>query len=329
MHPDVNNYALLERTKYIKLPKIDRLDPAWRDEFFHLNEIDPKHIKLFHVHFGVTFNEFAPLFLAKEHNVIVSFHGADASEYIQKFGKQYYEDLFLRSNLVTVPSEVMKRVLIDNGCLSEKIIVHRYGVDLDSFIPGDKSKSTDKITFLSVARLVEKKGLEYSLKAFAKLETTRKKKYLIIGEGPLENELKELSRALKIDDSVMFLGHKDKKAVQEYMRKADVYVLTSVTAANGDQEGLPVTLIEAHAAGLPIISTNHAGIPELVRHKITGFLCRERDTTCILKYMTILSDHHDIVESMGIKARQQIAGEFDIQKQNLKLSTIYSQLSKQ
>lgn len=113
------------------------------------------------------------------------------------------------------------------------------------------------------------------------------------------------------------------------MRKAHVFVLTSVTAANGDQEGLPVTLIEAHASGLPVISTYHAGIPELVVHRQTGFLCRERDSGCILKYMTILANHNDIRDAMRTQAREQASEEFDIEKQNTKLSNIYNQLRRQ
>ena len=323
VHPEVEKYSLLKRTKYVNFPKFDPKEPGWSEAFCRLNKIEPSAIRIFHVHFGVTFNEFNPLFSTMDRNVIVSFHGADASEYLQQHGSGFYEKLFQRANVITTPSEAMKRILIDNGCPLEKIVIHKYGVDLENFRPDEQPKATEEIIFLSVARLVEKKGLRYSLKAFAKLQTTKRKTYLIIGEGPLETELKELCRALDIEGNVAFLGSKDAAEVQQHMRNAHVFVLTSVTATSGDQEGLPVTLIEAHASGLPVISTHHAGIPELVIDGETGFLCEEKSVSCIVTMMNELADNDILRNQFSISARNRVKNDFNLESLNMKLSSIY------
>lgn len=327
VHPDIHKYNLIDKTKYLKIPDKSKVpDERWVNKFLEENKIDYlENIKLFHVHFGVTFNELKPLFMKLRQPVLVSFHGADASQYIKKYGMSYYSDLFQRADLITTPSQVMKNVLIANQCPENKINIHRYGVNLDYFKPIDNTAS-NIFTFLSVARLVEKKGLEYSLRAFSMLKDMQDVYYHIIGEGPLDESLQKLTKELGIQDNVSFLGSKDKSEVIRRMQQADVYVLTSVTAENGDQEGLPVTLIEAHAAGLPVISTYHAGIPELVTHKQSGFLCGEKSVSCIAKYMSILAQHSAIRTEMGKQARIRADEEFNITSLNKDLSRIYHNL---
>jgi colanic acid/amylovoran biosynthesis glycosyltransferase len=298
----------------------------WFDKFIQINNIKIENINLFNVHFGINFNELKPLFLYTSNPVIVSFHGLDASQYIQKHGKDCYAELFSRACRITTPSFKMKEVLTLNGCDKDKISVHRYGVDLN-FFNSNAAKEDLNFYFLSVARLVEKKGLEFSLKAFSIFKDVPNVYYRIIGSGPLKKNLINLCKELGIEDKVIFLGEKDKSDVVHEMQKAHVYVLTSVTAANGDQEGLPVTLIEAHACGLPVISSFHAGIPELVANKNTGFLCQEKSISCISKYMKIFHEHPDIRQNMSLNAKKRVENEFDIKKLNQKLGVMYTTVS--
>ncbi len=133
----------------------------------------------------------------------------------------------------------------------------------------------EKNLILFVARLVEKKGCEYLIRAAAQLrERQRDARLVIIGDGPLRKELEQLAVELKVPAE--FLGVQGPDAVRGWMQRARVLCNPSVTAANGDTEGLGMVFAEAQATGLPVVSTQHGGIPEVVRDGETGLLARER-----------------------------------------------------
>jgi SAM-dependent methyltransferase len=119
-----------------------------------------------------------------------------------------------------------------------------------------------------------------------------------------------------VADKVVFLGQLSNESVRQEMAAADVFVLTSVTAANGDQEGVPVSLIEAQAIGLPVVSSWHAGIPELVAHKESGFLAEERNIDEIAGYLRVLIKNPSIRKDFSLNARQRVLKEFDLAKLN-------------
>ncbi|MEO7685210.1 MAG: glycosyltransferase [Gemmatimonadaceae bacterium] len=126
---------------------------------------------------------------------------------------------------------------------------------------------------------VEKKGFEYSIRAVARVRDVGPGlRYDIVGDGPLHQQLENLIRELGVERKVFLHGSQTGEVVQRMMAEAHLFVLASVTAANGDQEGTPVSLLEAQASGLPVLSTWHSGIPEVVLHEQTGFLVAERDT---------------------------------------------------
>ena len=173
-----------------------------------------------------------------------------------------------------------------------------------------------KIIFLTVGRLVEKKGIEFSIKAFSKICNKIDCEFRIIGDGPLSKKLIKLVNHLKISEKVIFLGEQNKDVVIREMKLADIFVLTSVTASDGDQEGVPVSLTEAQAMGLPVISSFHSGIPELVLHKKTGLLSGEKDIPDIAKNMLILAKNNAIRKEFSVQARQRVLSEFNIETLN-------------
>lgn len=319
VHDNVQKYGLLESTRFITLPpEALRLDPQrWTEHFLRTNNLTAlDDVACVQIHFGPNFNKLAPLFAAyPDLLVLVSFHGYDGSATFKIKGVDVYKDLFARASNITTPSEFMKRTLVQHGCPPDKIIVHHYGKDTTVFTPTTLQENR-QIRLLSVARFVEKKGLEYSLKAFAKAQDGLNAQYRIIGYGPLEAELKNLVHSLGVEDKVFFLGQLTNDAVRQEMSAADVFILTSVTAANGDQEGVPVSLIEAHALGLPVVSSLHAGIPELVAHGETGFLAEERNVEEIAGYLRALIKNPTIRKTFSVNARQKILREFDLAKLN-------------
>ena len=323
VHSEVKKYRLLEKTRYLKYPPefLRDIPEAWLGRFQRMNEIgDFNHISAFHVHYGENFNSLEPLFRCVDTFVVVSFHGYDASTYFKKQGDFCYEYLFKRANLITTPSHYLKNELERRGCPPEKIQVHRCGVDLKKFCPNPARGGKSTIHLLTVARMVEKKGIEYSLKAFSLLPNKDELNYRIVGDGPLERKLKKLAHTLGIAAQVDFLGPLDKDGVIAEMSRADICVLTSVTAGDGDQEGLPVSLIEAQAMGLPVVSSYHAGIPDLVKHGQTGLLSEEKDVNAITKNLDTLISNKKIREEFARNARERVKEKFDIHLLNNKLA---------
>jgi GT2 family glycosyltransferase/glycosyltransferase involved in cell wall biosynthesis/Flp pilus assembly protein TadD len=325
IHKDIEKYKLLNKTKYISIPpeKLKRKPQEWLQNFVQVNNIESLNdVYAFHVHYGVNFNLLEPLFRLSDKYVLVSFHGYDASRYFLQKGDDCYKYLFERADLITTPSYFMKNELTKRGCNQDKIIIHRYGIDLEGFFCKNRIFNKNKITFLTVGRFVEKKGIEYSLKAFAKIHKAVNSEYRVVGEGELLDKYLEIVALEKINDCVKFLGPKTKAEVIEEMRNADIFVLTSVVAEDGDSEGVPVSLTEAHAMGLPVVSSYHAGISELVIHGETGLLSNEKNINSIAKNMLKIASDTGLRERFSKNATARVKDEFNIAKLNDKLFSI-------
>lgn len=325
VHDKVHKYGLLDSTRFISLPpeQLKSTPQQWLELFLRINSITSvAGISSIQVHFGPNYYKLEPLFsLFPDIFLLVSFHGYDGSATFKLKGNNYYDRLFKRANMITTPSHFMKDNLVKFGCPEHKIVVHRYGKDLDKFMPATGRSITKKIRMLSVARLVEKKGLEYAIAAFAKIPNNLDVEYRIAGDGPLLNDLIALARTLGVANRISFLGKLTGEEVQKEMASADIFVLTSITGANGDQEGVPVSLIEAQAFGLPVVSSWHAGIPELVEHEHTGFLASEKNIAEIAGYMLALIKNPSIRQTFSKNARSKVLKEFDIESLNDSLTS--------
>src|SRR5699024_2729183 len=145
--------------------------------------------------------------------------------------------------------------------------VHHLGVDLEALPMARRDWTSPPMRFVSVCRLIEKKGIEFALRALARMQQDRPERawsYTIIGDGELRGALEALATELGIADIVRFCGAQPHDVVRRCLAESHVFVLPSVTARNGDVEGIPISLMEAMAAGLVPVSTFHSGIPELI-----------------------------------------------------------------
>lgn len=207
----------------------------------------------------------------------------------------------------------------------KKTVVHRMGVDCDHFrytprTPG----SGETVGLLSVSRLVEKKGLEFAIRAAASLARRGiDLKYTIIGDGPLRCELDGLIEELGAGDRITLTGWRPQDEVLSAMNWAHVLLAPSVTAFTGDQEGIPVALMEAMAMGLPVVSTFHSGIPELIENGVSGILVPPRDCKALEKAL------HDLISSpctwpaMERAARDKVEREYNSKRQVRRLEELY------
>jgi colanic acid/amylovoran biosynthesis glycosyltransferase len=283
-----------------------------------------------HCHFGPNGNLGAWLkYLGViEGKFVTTFHGYDISKYVRKKGDRVYDPLFETGDLLLPVSERWKRALVQLGCEEQKIVVHKMGVDLDrfSFTPR-KLREDGKVHVLSIGRFVEKKGVQYSIQAVAKLlEKYPNIEYKIVGDGLLRHELQSLIDAFGINSHVKLLGWKRHEEIAELMRDGDIFLAPSVTSSEGDQEGIPVVLMEALARGLPVVSTLHSGIPELVQDGEAGFLVPERDVDALAEKLEYLIEHPQIWPKMGRAGREYVARHHDIDKLNDQLVNLYRRL---
>lgn len=234
-----------------------------------------------HAHYGSVGNAYQ--FVASETEVpfITSFYGYDASELIKK-NPWRYKSLFKSADRIASLSQDMDERLVAHGCPSEKLVRFPLPVDTESFQYTPSSGNSIKtVTLLSVCRLVEKKGITYVLDALKNLKEDYSIQYQIAGDGPLRKKLERQVAESNLEDIVTFEGWKSSDEVAELMSKSDIFVQTSVTSVDGDKEGTPTVLLEAQARGMPVISTYHAGIPEIVDDGNSGILVPERDSTAI------------------------------------------------
>jgi colanic acid/amylovoran biosynthesis glycosyltransferase len=257
-----------------------------------------------------------------------TFHGLDISGNLQIYGDRLYDQLFEQGDIFLPISEYWRNRLIKLGCEPNKIIVHRMGIDIQKFTFTCREPPTNgQIRLVTIARLVEKKGLEYGIRAVAKLAKVYPNiEYSIIGNGTLREFLEQLIQELDVGAKVKLLGWRQREEVIEILNRSDVLLAPSVTSQNGDQEGIPVVLMEAMAMGLPVISTQHSGIPELVEHGVSGFLVPERDTDGLAEKIKDLIEHPELCVQIGQKGRMKVEESYNINQLNNQLVGIFQHL---
>ena len=238
--------------------------------------------------------------------LVIHYHGFDAHdrEAIAEY-EALYRESFLYASAVVGVSEDMCRALEALGCPPEKIVYNPYGVDLSHFSPVNISASP--VHFLSVARFAEKKAPHLTIRAFAKVrEQYPEARLTMAGIGPLWEQSKKLASELDLKNAIEFAGVLSHAQVFELMKTTRAFVQHSVTAAGGDSEGTPNSILEAAAAGLPAVSTRHAGIKEAVIHEKTGYLVEEGDVEGMARYLSLLAGDASLAASLGENARRHM-----------------------
>lgn len=301
-----------------------------------VRELDRRVPKLIHAHFGVDGVQALPLARRLGIPLITTFHGFDATmnvislltsrspsliNYVlHKRGLARHGQLFL------CVSRFIRERLLAQGFPEGRTRLHYIGININAIKPRSPFEAGNVI--LHVARLVEKKGTQYLLRAFAKIEQDFPEMRLrIIGDGPLALPLMQLSKELGIGNKVEFVGPQPHTCVVASMRTAQVFVVPSITARNGDTEGLPIVLLEACATGVPVIGTHHAGIPEAIEDGSTGYLVPERDVEALADRLSRLLASRELREAMGKAARRLVEERFDLRQQCVLLENIYDELS--
>src|SRR5690606_13773998 len=242
----------------------------------------------------------------------IHFHGHEAyRSTVLKDYKRKYEEAFVHAKAIIGVSKDMCRQLIALGAPKDKVHYNSYGVDLKSFqcLPREKHRKT----LLFVGRFVDKKAPHLVLLSFKKiLEKHADAKLNMIGDGYLFNSCKSLARSLKIYDSVNFLGPLEHSNVIHHYLAANVFIQHSITAEDNDKEGTPNSILEAGASCLPVVSTRHAGITDVIIENETGLLVDEGDVDKMAYHVNTLFDDPEMGIRMGVKARRVIEEKFSL-----------------
>jgi colanic acid/amylovoran biosynthesis glycosyltransferase len=225
-------------------------------------------------------------------------------------------------------SEFIRQKLVNRGFPADRTLVLYTGVNLQRLKPADAYD--DGRTVLTIGRLVEKKGTADLIRAIARLQSRIPDVRLeIIGDGPLRASLMQLATSLGVRQRITFHGATSHAQVIEAMQRTAVFCLPSVTAHDGDAEGLPNALLEAEAAGKPVVGSVHGGIPEAIRDGQNGFLVAERDVEALAERLWQLLEDRELRRHMGYKSRRLVEQDFDISTQARRLEEIYLEAIRQ
>lgn len=292
--------------------------------------------RLMHVHFGNSGVDMLETKRAAGLPMVTAFYGADVSQIPRDLAwRLRYKELFEEGELFLAEGQAMRRALLDLGCPPEKAVVQRLGVDVESLpFVARRPDAAGTVKVLIAATFREKKGIPDGLRAveqvrhrFPRLEVT-----LIGDAGGKSGDQDEKRRILEIlgrlQGTVTWRTFIPYPLFRDALLKHHIFLSPSVTAKDGDSEGgAPVSIIEAQATGMPIVSTFHADIPEVVVPGVSALLSPERDVDGLAENLARLVAEPGKWEAMGRAGRAHVEAQHDVRVQTARLEELYSQVT--
>jgi len=246
--------------------------------------------------------------------LVIHFHGADATKAMRcQFYRRHVASACAYASAIVVPSAHLRRLLIIAGADGSKIQVVPCGANLALCPSPDwERKLAGPPRIISIGRLVGKKNPIALIEAFNIVHKQMPQARLtMVGDGALTNDVRRCVERHGLQDAVLMTGALPHSAALEQMAGAWLLAQHSVTSIDGDQEGLPVSILEAGACGLPVVSTLHSGIPEAVDEGENGYLVREHDFESMAQRMLQLLQNPDQARKMGAKGRERALKDYD------------------
>lgn len=301
--------------------------PISRDELRRLRAtLDRTDAKVLHIYFGHIAVHLIALIESWPRPAVVSFHGADV---MVDMDKPAYRKAAMRmmnaARLVLVRSHSLRDAVVRLGCPKEKIRIQRTGIPLEE-IPFQPRRwpSDGAWRFVQACRLIDKKGLPASLRAFAKFaERYPQAIFTIAGDGPLLAELQKQAGDLGIAKKISFPGFLSQKDLRELFYSSHIFLHPSETGADGNQEGIPNSMLEAMASGLPVFATKHGGIPEAAEDGVSGILVSEGDAKALAAKLVESAGAPQRLSELARRGVEAVAAKFDQQRQARQLEDYY------
>jgi colanic acid/amylovoran biosynthesis glycosyltransferase len=367
VHAQVKQYQLIDRTHYLNIPTsrekrvlvAAKIIPKWgwrkpghllrslnvfrhgksainlemlcAHAFFLETKIKTSAYDIIHCHFGPAgiFGQHVRDIGDLRGPMVTTFHGYDIGLFVAQNRPGIYNKLFRKGEAFTCSSKFMRGKLIAAGCDPTKIFLFKLGTDLTKFefIERRLASADAAIRLITVARLVEKKGLEYSIQAVANLvRQFPNLEYTIVGDGNLRQELSLLVERLNLQKNINMVGWKTPEEVRQLLSKSHIFVLASVLSSEGDFEGQGMVLQEAQATGLPVVCTNHNGFADSILDGQSGFLVPERDAEALSAKLAELIAKPNSWLEIGKKGRAFVEAEFDLNKRDDALVELYREV---
>ena len=305
---------LIEKNRFFKRKLIELLD-----------KVQPDIIHCHFVYEGIRLYQNLPNNFS--HPLIFHVHGYGGSQMLKKhsYVKELKKILEKPNCWVILVSNLLKsRFRKLNLNLSRSKMIY-CGISLEDFYFKNKKRTKNQFTFLQVSSLTEKKGHIFSINAFKKFLTFVKDpsiyKYVFTGYTDEFKHIKDLIFDLKLEKNVHVLGVQTNNQVYQLLQEANVFVHHSITPQNGDEEGIPTSIMEAMLMKLPILTTYHAGIPELVKHGENGLLCKEKDVNTLSSQMLEITKWRKLDLS-----REKIINEFSLTKHGQMVYSLYESI---
>ena len=278
-----------------------------------------KQIDIIQAHYGMFGNKALELKkIGWAAPIFTMFHGFDIRTALKE-GSHIYNELFAKGDYFQAISKFNYNHLVNFGAPKNKIISHTVGIELDKFIYKPRlQKDNDPLIIMSTGRLVWEKGYEFALEAMRILEMTGLDfEYRIIGDGNLKDELLDLTKNLKLNERVKFLGLKNQEDIITELESAHIFLMASVA------EVLPLVLMESLASGIPTISTDVGSTSEIIIDKKTGLLIPSKNPSAIAEAITWLVSNEEDWKEYANSGRAHVEKYFDINKLNVKLEKSY------
>jgi colanic acid/amylovoran biosynthesis glycosyltransferase len=300
----------------------------YRGEYQMLSSIlEHRGADLMHIYFGHTGVHLLPFIEQWNKPCVVSFHGADVAikqdiaNYPQKLRR-----LFAAVPLVLARSQSLANRLIQFGCPREKLRINRTGLPLDEFpLVERQAPNNGRWRIMQACRLIPKKGVATSLRAFAIFKKDYPNaEFYVAGKGPLQSELEMLAAGLGISKDVHFVGFLSQSKLLGLYLSSHLFVHPSEMPPDENQEGIPNSILEAMATGLPVLATRHGGIPEAVERDC-GFLVAEEDHIGLARSMKEIASTPGMLCEMGMRARGAVVSQFEQEAQARLLESYYEE----
>lgn len=260
--------------------------------------------------------------------IVTSVRGHDLNRLLHA-ARERREQLFAEGDLFLPVCDYFRDRLIAAGCDPQKVVVHRTGIDIARVrtATAGVSRSAEKIVIF-VGRLTEKKGPHVAIEAIDQVRRAQPDVVLeLVGDGPLRPQLEQMVRDCQLTNHVRFAGRLPYDETLRRMARATALVLPCQTAADGCEEGIPNVLKEAALLGVPVVTTRHAGIPELIVDGVTGALCHVGDTAAIADVLWRAIRCDESSAGQVIRARQRVEEEYNSRRLNGRLNEHYLRIA--
>jgi glycosyltransferase involved in cell wall biosynthesis len=301
-------------------------EPAAHYPYDLVDLLESDRPDLVHVYYGHKAVHFHEMLRAWGGPFVVSFHGVDVSKFLDEPGyAAALKHVFADARLVMARSQSLLDRLVELGCPVEKLRMNRTPIPLEHLAASVRQPPADgQWRLVQACRLIQKKGILTTLKALAIVKQQYPKvRYVLCGEGPLKAKIEESVKKRGLEDNVELLGWLDQAQLLEQYRIAHLFLHPSEKTREEDQEGIPNSMLEAMATGLPVVATLHGGIPEAVTSGYDGLLVPEKSPDELAEAILKLMNDAGELGRMSQNAAASVRANFGSEAQIAAMEDVY------